>query len=108
MPIAREFRLFVHKDNILHAQPYWPEHAVAATVQEKDIPWEDLLRAASVLTQAEYDYLACETKKIGIALPDHEWSVDWLQDKDGAWWMIDMAIGGVSFKWEPDFDVLLR
>ena len=107
MPITREFRFFVSKDKITHVQPYWPPHAVAETVQE-DVDWESLLQEASVMTQKEYDFLETMTAKIGMALPDHEWSVDWLQDKNGDWWMIDMAIAGLSFKWEPDFEIVSR
>ena len=105
MPITREFRFFIDKDEVTHVQPYWPEHAVASSVRE-DMPWAEELRAASVLTRDEYDYLSAETAKVGLALPDQQWSVDWLQAADGSWFMIDMAIAARSFKWEPDFEVV--
>jgi hypothetical protein len=31
-----------------------------------------------------------------------EWSIDWLQDKDGNWWCTDMAWGGRSYRWNPE------
>lgn len=28
------------------------------------------------------------------------WSIDWLQDKDGNWWLIDVAVKEQSYIWK--------
>lgn len=102
-PISREFRFFIEDGAVSHVQPYWPEHAVAGHTEETG--WEERLREMSVLSTDEYEYLKAETLKVAQAVPG-DWSVDWLQDRNGDWWMIDMADAAVSYCWVPEFSVV--
>jgi len=106
MPVTREFRFFVEGGQISHVQPYWPEMAVADYLNDDAGPdWRKHLREISRLLWNEYAYLSVETLKIADVVPG-DWSVDWLCDKDGGWWMIDMADASVSYRWQPDFQVV--
>lgn len=41
-----------------------------------------------------------------LPLPQGGWSIDWLQDSNGKWWLTDMAVEILSYRWEPDFKVV--
>lgn len=104
MPITREFRFFVEKGKISHIQPYWLEEAMK-TKEPDDPEWREKLHAISMMSVAEKEFLEAETLKIASVCPG-DWSVDWLQDKNGKWWMTDMAVACVSYRWQPDFDII--
>ena len=105
MPITREFRIFVEEGKISHIQPYWPEKAMTTMDEPDDPEWRTKLRAISMMTPEEKEFLEAETLKIANACPG-DWSVDWLQDKNGKWWMTDMAVACVSYRWQPDFNII--
>lgn len=99
-PVAREFRLFVRDEVVEHAQPYWPEQAVADG-RPDDPEWRSKLAEAAKWDREEANLLkrlavqACEAVGMGY------WSVDFLQDNSGQWWLTDMAEGDRSFKYDP-------
>jgi hypothetical protein len=102
-PVTREFRLFVDGIGVYHIQPYWPPDAV-----EQGRPthphWRLRLMEASDLGASERAELVTLAKvarrKILHAHDDGgPWSVDVLQDRNGRWWITDMADAERSFKW---------
>ena len=122
MPVTREFRFFAENGEITHIQPYWPEEAILMRRRDTDAPdaepktyikgnvpdWKDKLSLMSALSTREYEMLAEMSKAISkeLSLPKGGWSIDWLQDKDGKWWLTDMAVEVLSYRWEPDFKIV--
>lgn len=100
LPVTREFRLFVREDQVEHTQPYWPADALVAADPD-DPNWRERLSVASLLTPSEWKPLANEAKRAVAALGGGFWSVDFLQDANGDFWLIDMAEGDRSFRYEP-------
>lgn len=101
MPITREFRVFFKGDEYQHIQPYWIPKAIHAPDR---IDWRDRLRDASQLKDEEAEelcYLAGEAMGAVGAVDEEHWSIDFLQDRDGQWWLTDMADGDKSFAWCP-------
>lgn len=109
MPITREFRFFVKDGSIDHWQPYWPQGALDGNVDitkfdectETDTSWMRRLETINHLDGNEYELLASETLKVGKHFGGY-WSVDWLQATDGTWYCIDMALGGMSYRYDPE------
>jgi hypothetical protein len=101
MPVTREFRLFVDGERVTHAQPYWPEQAVADGRPNRNYgAWRRGLALASKATRHERDLLATLASRAGSALGG-AWSVDLLQDADGKWWLTDCAVAETSYRYEP-------
>lgn len=98
MPITRELRLFVDNGEIVHKQPYWPEDAINGHC---DIDFKPLMKDIQTFADSEIDELSKLTIEINKYVPGH-WSVDWLDTDDG-WYMTDMAIGSMSYKWDYDW-----
>lgn len=96
MPVAREFRFFVEGDKVIHWQPYWPPDSIR---EPSATDWRELLAEMNEITAPEFAVLEAQSVTVGRAIPG-QWSVDFAQDVDGKWWLIDMARGEVSFKWE--------
>ena len=97
MPITREFRLFVRDNAVEHVQPYWPPDAIIAP---SDLGWRTKLEQANRLTWGERKILADVAVIATAAVGGGFWSVDFLQDKSGSWWLTDMADGDRSFRWD--------
>lgn len=97
MPITRELRLFVDNEKIMHRQPYWPAEAIEGYCKEKD--WRDKIYEIQRFDNVdEMRKLEKMTIEINKSVPGY-WSVDWLDTKNG-WYMIDMAVGEDSYKWD--------
>lgn len=105
MPITREFRFFVRDGVVIHEQPYWPIAAldgqVSSQLESAELHWTHLLVAASRLSHSEREHLTGLSLAANAAVPGF-WSVDWLQDVDGKWFLTDMAEGEKSYRWSPD------
>lgn len=99
-PVTREFRLFVRDRDVVHIQPYWPPDAVGQGRPDRR-DWQALLEWASELDHDERLELNGLALRASEALGGGYWSVDLLQDRDGAWWLTDMADGDQSFQWSP-------
>jgi hypothetical protein len=102
MPITREFRLFVRDELVEHIQPYWPAEAIQ---NAGSVDWMAKLTAASRLTTRERIYLTLCAQDANAVCPGY-WSVDFLQDRDGKWWLTDMAAGERSYMWQPPTDLM--
>ena len=106
-PIVREFRLFA-KDGAVHQwQPYWP----AGSIQDPSVPdWEDRLAVASLFTESDALAVHGYCRDVTHLLSGDSWSIDFLCDADGKWFLTDMAIEAQSYKDDGvrewgDFDV---
>jgi hypothetical protein len=101
-PVTREFRVFIRDDEIEHVQPYWPPDAVEEGKPDRD-DWRELLAAAANEEDIEKDGFGPYTLAGWAcgAVGGGYWSVDCLQDRDGKWWVTDMAEGDRSFRYEP-------
>lgn len=97
MPITRELRLFVDDGKIVHRQPYWPAEAIEGHCSE--LGWEEKMIEIQRFDDTD-EMLELErmTIEINKAVPGY-WSVDWL-DTERGWYMIDMALGENSYKWD--------
>lgn len=96
-PVTREFRVFVRGGLVETHYPYWPEDAIESARPDRD-DWRQLLRSASTLDDAQVLKLA---ERAGTAVDDGYWSIDFLQDRAGAWWLTDMADGAQSYRPVP-------
>ena len=100
MPITREFRFFVEGGAVTHVQPYWPAGAIEDhTNRLTPDNWRELLAEASILSDDLREQLAALSVLAANAVGG-DWSVDWLQDADAHWWLIDMARAADSFRYE--------
>jgi len=96
MPITREFRYFINEGKIICRHPYWPENVMQG-VDDKD--WKLKLNALNVLQEEDREELDTLAKKIATEFKGY-WSVDFLQDKNHKWYVIDMAKGEDSYHWK--------
>ncbi len=128
-PVTREFRFFakaVFEDDdtnlsgkilsfpkmvgteVYHVQPYWPADAIDGHTKAGD-GWKETLMDNSTLSESEFEVLKGYCEKV-IKEFKHcgrtDWSIDFLQDKHGDWFLTDMALAGSSYRWEPDFPVV--
>lgn len=100
--IAREWRFFVEGDKVTDRYFYWPWHAVKDHLDDEEDP--DVLKAYELLSEPlttdECLGLDVMARAAVRAIGGGDWSVDFAQDKNGKWWLIDMALAKDS--WRPD------
>lgn len=92
-PISREWRLFVDGDEMKCFHPYWPKEVMI----ENNPPsgWEEILLDHHQIPQniEELGLVATQIcKELG-----GEWSIDFSCDRDGKWWLTDMALAQDSY-----------
>lgn len=92
MPIAREIRMFVQKGGVVCAHPYWPAEAFSG---QKTVTKEQIASLQVMPDMTELDQMAAYVSRYF----DGAWSVDFLQDSEGAWWLTDMALASASYHW---------
>lgn len=98
LPIAREFRLFANQNEVLCVHPYWPGEALR--FREEPGSWvEELAKHHEIPSNIE-DIKAMAIRACQLIGADHNWSVDFAQGRNGAWWLIDMAHADESYHWE--------
>jgi len=98
LPISCERRLFVEEAEVQCVHPYWPENAIQFYYQTNEPDdWRNLLAALNA--RALPDDVIRWAISVGKALGE-AWSIDFARDKAGGWWLIDMALAGVS--WHPE------
>lgn len=93
MPIARELRFFINGGKVLCSHPYWPTDAFEGA--SDDI----LARISELQMMPPEDDEVYQMAKYIAGFFSGYWSVDFLQDKTGQWWCIDMATGNRSWHW---------
>lgn len=98
LPIAREWRFFATRDQIICDHPYWPEESIQFFGDVKEPRnWKELLKT---LQTPPPDFLQDLAKKAASLCDVHDkWSVDFAEDQEGKWWLIDMAIAEQSWHW---------
>lgn len=98
MPIAREIRLFVEDGKLTCAHPYWPEEAFRQGMNTDDKVTDEQIKEL-----AEMPDMTVLTKMAEHVSQSfmYAWSIDFLQDTEGKWWLTDMALAKTSYHW-PD------
>lgn len=96
LPVNKERRYFIEDGNILCHHPYWPSESIEEHTQETD--WQEKLATLNEETPKEVKLLSEYALKVSAALPGY-WSVDFAKAKDGAWYLIDMALAANSYHW---------
>ena len=94
-PIVREFRLFAKNGAVHQWQPYWP---ASSMLEPDDTDWEKKLADASVLDAEVASVIGGYAETISKLMPEDSWSVDFLVDKNGKWYLTDMALEDSSYK----------
>jgi len=98
LPVTEEFRFFSKDGELVSYQPYWPADSI---VEPDADDWEEKLKAMSVLGKKDLAQLTAWANQVTASLTG-EWSVDFLKGVDGNWWLIDMAEGEKSFRYNPN------
>lgn len=105
LPVNREFRVFSAGLHDLCIHPYWPHDAVDGHVNEGKYPnWREDLSLLHQLPDDESDMIQRLAREAVLAICRAEkriefWSVDFAQDVNGNWWLIDMATAADSYHW---------
>ena len=102
-PIIREFRLFAAGGRVHQYQPYWPADSISGSRPDNE-DWERILAEASVLDSATADLLGAYAETVSGMMPADPWSIDFLEDADGKWWLTDMALEHQSYKSDDVLD----
>lgn len=99
MPVTEEFRFFAKAGRAVGYQPYWPKKAIEdASLDDYDA----LLESIAIPSAKDLAYMTEASERVTKRLGGY-WSVDFLKDKDGQLWLIDMAEGDKSFKCEVGY-----
>jgi hypothetical protein len=99
MPVTEEFRVFARSGRAVGFQPYWPKKAIQDASLNN---YDDLLASIATPSAKDLAYMSEASERITKRLGGY-WSVDFLKDKDGQLWLIDMAEGDKSFKCEVGY-----
>jgi hypothetical protein len=99
MPITREFRFWVNGGSVLGWQPYWPPEAIEESAPLETPEWRARLARASKLDPHEHAALSRQSEMVSRSVPG-AWSVDWLQARNGRWYLTDMAHAERSWLYE--------
>lgn len=103
MPVTQEFRFFAGKGKVEGYQAYWPEH----TIQNPDADdWQSRLAEINSIKPKDLKELVAMAMSVTRHL-DGDWSIDFLKDRYGKWWLIDMAEGAKSYRSEVEFKSLV-
>lgn len=90
MPITKERRIFIKNRKVICNHPYWPSDCFHQQHTEAEIKE---LQSLSEQEEAELKLMA---EYVGRYFTGY-WSVDFLQDSHGQWWITDMAVGERSY-----------
>ena len=88
MPITKERRVFIRDGKVQCNHPYWPKEALENVTEEQ----LELLH----YYEEEDSVIIDMANFIGRHLKGY-WSIDFLKDIHGNWWIIDMATGDRSY-----------
>jgi len=99
LPIARERRYFIRNGKVQCHHPYWPEEAIRFWKNTPPENWREKLRELNHETDEEVKLLSEYALKVAKVM-DGYWSVDFAMAKNGKWYLIDMALGEMS--WHPE------
>lgn len=107
LPVAREFRFFAGRSQVTCHHPYWPSEAIEVqdggedafsnfhpVLDARPANWRELhADTFRPLSAEEHALLSAWAMRAADACCDLAacWSVDFAQDAEGRWWLIDMA-----------------
>jgi hypothetical protein len=94
--VAREWRYFAAPDGVRCRHFYWPHEAI---IDADDDTWPVLLEVLSAQEPPPGLALAA-VRAANVLTASPEWSIDFAEDADGAWWLIDCATAETS--WHPE------
>lgn len=98
MPVAKECRVFTRDGEVACHHPYWPDEAFEHDGKRRDGVTDEQIRQLQELSAEETAEVERQAAYIAKYI-DGAWSVDFLQDSDGKWWCIDMALASSSYHW---------
>lgn len=98
LPITREWRIFIVDDAVSCAHFYWPEEAFNFHTETLPQTWQQDLAELSK-PPADLEELESIALRAARAVGEGNWSVDFGQDVEGIWWLIDM--GRAERSWHP-------
>ncbi|MHC1625633.1 MAG: ATP-grasp domain-containing protein [Methermicoccaceae archaeon] len=102
LPIAPEVRVMI-RDNIVERWFfYWVKDAIRRPDRED---WERLHEEMVRIAREEQDKFLRVAERVARKF-DGYWSVDFARGRDGEWYLIDMALGEVS--WTPEVEGVTR
>jgi hypothetical protein len=95
-PVTREFRVFIRDDGgeEITVHPYWPEAALPGMTWEERVA----LYRSWRISEDELGEICTLAGQASGAVGGGFWSVDFLEDVNGRWWLTDMADGDRSFR----------
>jgi hypothetical protein len=93
--------MFVRGGSVVCSHHYWPNEAF----EEQDVDAEVLSMLQQLPDMTELDQIAAYVSRHFQGA----WSVDFLEDQDGKWWLNNMATASGSYHWpgsehDEDFD----
>ena len=105
MPITKERRYFFKEGKVVGHHPYWPPEALEN--YNKDVDWKNKISKINKEDKKEVLFLKEKSLLVGEKLSKlyPNWSIDWLQDKKGNWYLIDVAVMEQSFIWKDYKDL---
>lgn len=90
LPIGRELRVFADQRGIQCWHSYWPEEALTGKMDDGGEP--------EIIHQPSINMEMTEVAKAAArAMGQGKWSIDFAQDTQGMWWLLDMATAGNSY-----------
>lgn len=96
MPVNPERRYFMKDGKVVCHHPYWIEDSIRNPDLEH---WKEILKELNKEDSEEIKLLKSYSEEIGKNFEGF-WSIDFCKSRDGAWYLIDMALGEDS--WHPD------
>lgn len=107
LPITKERRYFFEEKKVTMHHPYWPESSLKGNIKKEN--WQKILKKINHESKTEIKLLEELSLDIGNRLNKihPNWSIDWLQDKKGKWWLIDVAVKEQSYIWK-DYPYLTK
>lgn len=95
MPVVREWRVFVDRNEAIKSLPYWPIDALEQGMPDNP-DWRR--RLPYLLGSCPHEGIKM-AEIVGKLLPEQKWSVDILEACDGLY-VTDMALAEQSWGWE--------
>jgi hypothetical protein len=99
LPIAKEWRIFADQDGVQCTHKYWPKEALEGHMDDGGAPpsnWPDGWAMGWIDTSI-LDGARAAAKAQGAGA----WSVDYTQDVNDKWWLVDMATAANSYHATP-------
>lgn len=96
LPIAPEVRVMIRDRNVERWFFYWVKDAIRFPDRED---WNRLIDEMEALARDEQKEFLHVSERVARKF-DGYWSVDFARSRDGEWYLIDMALGEVS--WTPE------